>query len=59
MRLGEEAHKDSHEIFKNDSALSIQMLSVEERSRFALSKKNETLRLTRGLSSSELKTTPM
>jgi len=53
---GEEAHIDSHEIFENESALSIQMLSLEERQSFALSM--ETLRLPRG-PSCELKTTPM
>ncbi|KAF5733427.1 protein transport protein SEC23 [Tripterygium wilfordii] len=34
---GEEAHVDSHETFKIDNALSIQMLSVEETQSFALS----------------------
>lgn len=34
---GEEAHTDSHETFKNDSSLSIQMLSVEETQSFAVS----------------------
>ncbi|KAM7274981.1 hypothetical protein ACFE04_016847 [Oxalis oulophora] len=33
---GEEAHIDTHETFKNDSALSIQLLSVEETQSFAL-----------------------
>lgn len=33
----QEAHTDSHETFKNDSALAIEMLSVEERQSFALS----------------------
>ncbi|RVX01620.1 hypothetical protein CK203_017394 [Vitis vinifera] len=34
---GEEAHTDAHETFKNDTSLSIQMLSVEETQSFALS----------------------
>ncbi|GFP80605.1 protein transport protein sec23a [Phtheirospermum japonicum] len=34
---GEEAHVDSHESFKSDSALVIQMLSVEETQSFAVS----------------------
>ncbi|KAK2970213.1 hypothetical protein RJ640_021649 [Escallonia rubra] len=34
---GEEAHTDSHETFKNDSSLWIQMLSVEETQSFAIS----------------------
>ncbi|XP_061961807.1 protein transport protein SEC23 A [Populus nigra] len=34
---GEEAHVDTHETFKNDNALCIQMLSVEETQSFALS----------------------
>ncbi|KAG8653351.1 protein transport protein SEC23 [Manihot esculenta] len=34
---GEEAHIDTHEAFKNDASLSIQMLSVEETQSFALS----------------------
>ncbi|KDP28342.1 hypothetical protein JCGZ_14113 [Jatropha curcas] len=34
---GEEAHIDTHETFKNDMSLSIQMLSVEETQSFALS----------------------
>uniref|UniRef100_A0A0C9S7S5 TSA: Wollemia nobilis Ref_Wollemi_Transcript_12856_3701 transcribed RNA sequence n=1 Tax=Wollemia nobilis TaxID=56998 RepID=A0A0C9S7S5_9CONI len=33
---GEEAHSDSHETFKNDSAVSIQMLSVEDTQSFAV-----------------------
>ncbi|KAK6941157.1 Sec23/Sec24, helical domain [Dillenia turbinata] len=33
---GEEASTDSHEIFKNDAAFSIQMLSVEETQSFAI-----------------------
>ncbi|KAG2693160.1 hypothetical protein I3843_08G080300 [Carya illinoinensis] len=33
---GEEAHVDTHETFKNDSSLYIQMLSVEETQSFAL-----------------------
>ncbi|KAK2995412.1 hypothetical protein RJ640_029044 [Escallonia rubra] len=33
----EEAHADSHETFKNDSSVSVQMLSVEETQSFALS----------------------
>ncbi|XP_057995882.1 protein transport protein SEC23 A isoform X2 [Hevea brasiliensis] len=33
----EEAHIDTHEAFKNDTSLSIQMLSVEETQSFALS----------------------
>uniref|UniRef100_A0A5B7A3J0 Protein transport protein SEC23 n=1 Tax=Davidia involucrata TaxID=16924 RepID=A0A5B7A3J0_DAVIN len=33
---GEEAHIDSHETFKNDTSLSIQMLSVEETQCFSL-----------------------
>ncbi|KAL3649141.1 Protein transport protein Sec23A [Castilleja foliolosa] len=33
---GEEAHVDSHESFKSDSALAIQMLSVEETQSFAV-----------------------
>ncbi|KAL0457710.1 UNVERIFIED_CONTAM: hypothetical protein Slati_0398200 [Sesamum latifolium] len=33
---GEEAHTDSHESFKSNSALAIQMLSVEETQSFAL-----------------------
>lgn len=37
---GEEAHVDSHESFKNDSALAIQMLSVEETQSFAVSMEN-------------------
>ncbi|KAK6155330.1 hypothetical protein DH2020_009578 [Rehmannia glutinosa] len=34
---GEEAHIESHESFKSDSALAIQMLSVEETQSFAVS----------------------
>ncbi|XP_028770983.1 protein transport protein sec23-1 [Neltuma alba] len=34
---GEEAHVDTHEFFKNDSALYIQMLSVEETQSFSIS----------------------
>ncbi|KAL7082106.1 hypothetical protein ACP275_14G080000 [Erythranthe tilingii] len=34
---GEEAHMDNHESFKNDTALAIQMLSVEETQSFAVS----------------------
>ncbi|KAL7199171.1 hypothetical protein ACSBR2_021449 [Camellia fascicularis] len=34
---GEEAHTDSHETFKNDASLSIQMLSVEETRCFSIS----------------------
>ncbi|KAB1200432.1 Protein transport protein SEC23 [Morella rubra] len=34
---GEEAHVDTHETFKNDSSLYIQMLSVEETQSFAVS----------------------
>ncbi|XP_044493429.1 protein transport protein SEC23-like [Mangifera indica] len=34
---GEEAHLDTHETFKNDTAVSIQMLSVEETQSFAVS----------------------
>ncbi|XP_022890466.1 protein transport protein SEC23-like [Olea europaea var. sylvestris] len=34
---GEEAHTDSQETFKNDGALAIQMLSVEETQSFAVS----------------------
>jgi len=34
---GEEAHVDTHETFKNNNALCIQMLSVEETQSFALS----------------------
>ncbi|KAI3736343.1 hypothetical protein L6452_15882 [Arctium lappa] len=34
---GEEAHTDNHEAFKNDSSVSIQMLSVEETQCFAVS----------------------
>lgn len=34
---GEEAHVDSNEVFKNDDALVIQMLSIEETQSFALS----------------------
>ncbi|XP_015891797.3 protein transport protein SEC23 A [Ziziphus jujuba] len=34
---GEEAHVDTHETFKNDSSLYIQMLSVEETQSFSLS----------------------
>ncbi|CAK9145290.1 unnamed protein product [Ilex paraguariensis] len=34
---GEEARTDSHETYKNDSSLAIQMLSVEETQSFALS----------------------
>lgn len=34
---GEEAHVDTHETFKKDTALSIQMLSVEETQSFSLS----------------------
>ncbi|KAJ7973149.1 Protein transport protein SEC23 [Quillaja saponaria] len=34
---GEEAHIDTHETFKNDTALYIQMLSVEETQSFSLS----------------------
>ncbi|KAL0539173.1 hypothetical protein IC582_023354 [Cucumis melo] len=34
---GEEAHVDTHETFKNDTSLYIQMLSVEESQSFALS----------------------
>ncbi|XP_010035379.2 protein transport protein SEC23 [Eucalyptus grandis] len=34
---GEEAHVDTHESFKNDAALSIQMLSVEETQSFSIS----------------------
>ncbi|KAL6527584.1 Protein transport protein Sec23A [Orobanche minor] len=37
---GEEAHMDSNESFKTDSALAIQMLSVEETQSFALSMEN-------------------
>ncbi|KAJ0112039.1 hypothetical protein Patl1_00778 [Pistacia atlantica] len=38
---GEEAHLDTHETFKNDTALSIQMLSVEETQSFAVSMENK------------------
>lgn len=38
---GEEAAIDTHETFKNDAALSIQMLSVEETQSFALSMENK------------------
>uniref|UniRef100_A0A5B7A2S4 Protein transport protein SEC23 n=1 Tax=Davidia involucrata TaxID=16924 RepID=A0A5B7A2S4_DAVIN len=34
---GKEAHTESHETFKNDTSLSIQMLSVEETQSFSLS----------------------
>eukprot|EP01018_Ginkgo_biloba_P025246 Gb_34939 [translate_table: standard] len=34
---GEEAHSDVHDTFKNDSSLSVQMLSVEETQSFAVS----------------------
>ncbi|KAJ4969214.1 hypothetical protein NE237_015915 [Protea cynaroides] len=34
---GEEAHSDAHESFKNDTSLSIQMLSVEETQSFSIS----------------------
>lgn len=34
---GEEAHTDSHETFKNDTSLSIQMPSVEETQSFSVS----------------------
>ncbi|KAK9274533.1 hypothetical protein L1049_021782 [Liquidambar formosana] len=34
---GEEAHTDTHETFKNDASISIQMLSVEETQSFSLS----------------------
>lgn len=34
---GKEAHTESHESFKNDSALAVQMLSVEETQSFAIS----------------------
>uniref|UniRef100_A0A803NQ11 Protein transport protein SEC23 n=1 Tax=Cannabis sativa TaxID=3483 RepID=A0A803NQ11_CANSA len=34
---GEEAHVDTHETFKNDTSLCIQMLSVEETQSFSLS----------------------
>ncbi|KAL1550314.1 Protein transport protein Sec23A [Salvia divinorum] len=37
---GEEAHVDSHESFKNDTAVTIQMLSVEETQSFAVSMEN-------------------
>ncbi|GKV23320.1 hypothetical protein SLEP1_g33064 [Rubroshorea leprosula] len=37
---GEEAHIDTHETFKNDIALSIQMLSVEETQSFSISMEN-------------------
>lgn len=38
---GEEAHIDTHETFKNDSALSIQMFSVEETQSFSISMENK------------------
>lgn len=38
---GEEAHIDTHETFKNDAALSIQMPSVEETQSFAVSMENK------------------
>ncbi|PSS14752.1 Protein transport protein like [Actinidia chinensis var. chinensis] len=34
---GEDAHTDSHETFKNDTSLSIQMFSVEETQSFSIS----------------------
>ncbi|KAF6172250.1 hypothetical protein GIB67_024872 [Kingdonia uniflora] len=34
---GEEAHVDTHETFKNDTSLSIQMLSIEETQSFSIS----------------------
>ena len=37
---GEEARVDSHESFKNDTAVAIQMLSVEETQSFAVSMEN-------------------
>ncbi|KAL1565168.1 Protein transport protein Sec23A [Salvia divinorum] len=37
---GEEAHVDSHESFKNDTAVAVQMLSVEETQSFAVSMEN-------------------
>lgn len=39
---GEEAHMDSNESFKNDNALAIQMLSVEETQSFAVSMENRS-----------------
>ncbi|ESW35239.1 hypothetical protein PHAVU_001G218200 [Phaseolus vulgaris] len=38
---GEESHVDTHETFKNDTALYIQMLSVEETQSFSLSMETE------------------
>ncbi|KAK2649839.1 hypothetical protein Ddye_017328 [Dipteronia dyeriana] len=38
---GEEAHIDTHETFKNDAALLVQMLSVEETQSFAVSMENK------------------
>lgn len=38
---GEESHVDTHETFKNDTALYIQMLSVEETQGFSLSMETE------------------
>nr|AAK59590.1 putative protein transport factor [Arabidopsis thaliana] len=38
---GEEAHSETHETFKSDAALSIQMLSVEETQSFSLSMENK------------------
>ncbi|ONI14696.1 hypothetical protein PRUPE_3G002800 [Prunus persica] len=38
---GEEAHMDTHETFKNDTSLYIQMLSVEETQSFSLSLENK------------------
>ncbi|KAM1114687.1 hypothetical protein ACFX13_048215 [Malus domestica] len=38
---GEEAHIDTHETFKNDTSLYIQMLSVEETQSFSLSLENK------------------
>lgn len=38
---GEEAHSETHETFKSDAALCIQMLSVEETQSFSLSMENK------------------